>query len=373
MLKIESIQKEIAVNQEDLQELQLNNYVMDFGVYVPVYNFDGLEKYQKEIDRIYLQQKELTKEGKAAKCDHEWRIEGSREKGRRATEQELKLMMQAFNAEFDALMTKVRFDNFEIVVKKVDKLFETINKLGKEKGNYITKEFLSLKFQEMNVLHEFEERKRQEREEQRAIREQMKEEERALRELEKAQIDAERETERYAKALEKAQAEAEKATGEKQTKMQLEIERLQQLLAEATIQRERAKSQAELTRSGYVYIISNIGSFGQDVYKIGMTRRLDPMDRVIELGDASVPFPFDVHAMIFTHDAPGLENTLHKAFYHRRLNLINLRKEFFAVQLSEIVEIAVKHKADVHFTMVAEAADWRKSQQEKRDVVSNKT
>ena len=219
-----------------------------------------------------------------------------------------------------------------------------------------------MKLEELHLVHEFQERKQAEVEEQRAIREQMREEERARRELERAQIEAERDADRYGKALEKARSEAEKATGEKQSKLMLEIERLQTMLAEATAQRERAKSQAELTRSGYVYIISNLGAFGENVYKIGMTRRLDPMDRVVELSDASVPFPFDVHALIYSDDAPGLENALHRAFHARRVNLVNLKKEFFKTSLEEIAEIAGQHKADVHFTLAAEAADWRKSE-----------
>jgi Meiotically up-regulated gene 113 len=140
-----------------------------------------------------------------------------------------------------------------------------------------------------------------------------------------------------------------------------EIERLGKLLTEANAKRERAVSQAQLTRSGYVYVISNIGSFGEDVYKIGTTRRLDPQDRVDELGDASVPFPFDVHAMIFTQDAPGLEHALHRAFEDRRVNLVNPRKEFFCVFLEEVDEVARKHQAQVSFTLAAEASQYQQS------------
>jgi multidrug efflux pump subunit AcrA (membrane-fusion protein) len=256
----------------------------------------------------------------------------------------------------------VRFDNVLKVEDLIRKAFERINKLGKEKHAYITDAYLDLKLKEVRLAYEFQERKQQEVEEQRAIREQMREEERARRELERAQLEAEREAERYAKALEKAQAEAERTTGAKYEKMLLEIEQLKARLAEATANQERAKSQAELTRSGYVYVISNLGSFGENVYKIGMTRRLDPMDRVVELSDASVPFPFDVHAMIYSEDAPGLENALHRTFHYRRLNLVNLKKEFFRVTLDEITVIAKQHRADVHFTLAAEAAEWRKSE-----------
>ena len=115
-------------------------------------------------------------------------------------------------------------------------------------------------------------------------------------------------------------------------------------------------------KAGYVYIISNIGAFGENVYKIGMNRRLDPMERIDELGDASVPFKFDVHAMIFSEDAPALENQLHKAFESKKLNKINSRKEFFNVSLSEIKKV-VRQNFDktVEWTDIAEAEQYRQS------------
>ena len=123
---------------------------------------------------------------------------------------------------------------------------------------------------------------------------------------------------------------------------------------------------------GHVYVISNIGSFGENVYKIGMTRRLDPMDRVRELGDASVPFPFDVHAIIFCEDAPTLENKLHKAFEHQRTNLMNSRKEFFNVTLDEIEEVVHENDATIEFTKVAEARDYKETQAIKSKIAPQK-
>jgi regulator of protease activity HflC (stomatin/prohibitin superfamily) len=358
----DDLECQVSKLKADVESLNLNEYAKEFGIYQPTYNFDGVEKYKLELDRLYEREKQMLKDGNAARCDTEWAVEGSAAKGRRMIEQQLKLMLMAFNGEADSLIAKVRFDNVLKVEDSIRKAFERINKLGKEKHAYITDAYLDLKLKEVRLAYEFQERKQQEVEEQRAIREQMREEERARRELERAQLEAEREAERYAKALEKAQAEAERTTGAKYEKMLLEIEQLKARLAEATANRERAKSQAELTRSGYVYVISNLGSFGENVYKIGMTRRLDPMDRVVELSDASVPFPFDVHAMIYSEDAPGLENALHRTFHYRRLNLVNLKKEFFRVTLDEITVIAKQHRADVHFTLAAEAAEWRKSE-----------
>ena len=139
------------------------------------------------------------------------------------------------------------------------------------------------------------------------------------------------------------------------------IEQLKQDLEEAHSKNERAKSMAQQTKSGHVYVISNIGSFGENVYKIGMTRRLEPLDRVRELGDASVPFIFDVHAMIYSKDAPALENTLHKVFDTKRVNLVNTRKEFFNVNLEEVEKEAKKISKEVEFIKTIEAKDYKES------------
>ena len=130
---------------------------------------------------------------------------------------------------------------------------------------------------------------------------------------------------------------------------------------EARKQKERAISRAQLTKSGYVYVISNVGSFGEQVYKVGMTRRLEPMDRIYELGDASVPFPFDVHAMIYSENAPELESALHGFLSERRVNMVNPRKEFFQVSLNEIENFARDKSLKIEFTKLAEAKEYRET------------
>ena len=145
-------------------------------------------------------------------------------------------------------------------------------------------------------------------------------------------------------------------------RLHAKITELEARIAEAQRNKERAKSMAEQTRRGHVYIISNIGSFGNNIYKIGMTRRLDPMDRIRELGNASVPFPFDVHAIIFSEDAPSLERELHRAFEQKRVNKINPRKEFFNVTLQEIEKLVRKNGSNIEFIKTAEAKDYRETE-----------
>ena len=134
-------------------------------------------------------------------------------------------------------------------------------------------------------------------------------------------------------------------------------------LAEIERAIEGVAQRAANARAGYVYVISNIGSFGDEVVKIGLTRRLDPLDRVRELGDASVPFGFDVHAIVFSDDAVSLETALHHRFAERRVNLVNLRREFFRVTARQVKEALVEFQGNLlSFMDVPEALEWRQSQ-----------
>ena len=218
-------------------------------------------------------------------------------------------------------------------------------------------EYVKLKYQECRLQYQFALKKKDEQDEQRAIREQMREEERARREYEKAIEEASREEVTYERMLEKARKALETARVEEKQAAELRIRQLEEELAEAKAKAQRAISMAQQTKKGYVYVISNVGSFGENVYKIGLTRRLDPRERVRELGDASVPFSFDIHALIASENAPALETALHKAFARQRVNAVNLRKEFFRVSLDDIrkkAEELTGRKSDFVMTILAE-------------------
>ena len=213
--------------------------------------------------------------------------------------------------------------------------------------------------------------KLQEREEQRRIKEQIREEEKARREYEKAMRDAAKEEDTIRKAMEKAQQAIAKASEEQKAKYEAQLADLEQKLVEAEAKNQRALSMAQQTKSGHVYIISNIGSFGENVYKIGMTRRLEPLDRVRELGDASVPFPFDVHAMIYCEDAPKLETELHRFFVQNQVNKVNPRKEFFRIPISDIKKEVEKREVEVKWTMTALASEYKETLAIERSMENN--
>lgn len=193
-----------------------------------------------------------------------------------------------------------------------------------------------------------------EREEQARIKAQIREEQKLEREIERETKQLEREREAIGAALERAIAEAKDQYSD-------EVERLKARLAEAEEKTQRAISRAQMTKAGHVYVISNIGSFGEGVFKIGMTRRLEPEDRVRELSSASVPFPYDVHMMISSDNAPELENTLHKALHAERVNKVNPRKEFFQTSIDDIKSIVEDTHGEIVHVADAEALEYRQS------------
>lgn len=306
----------------------------------------------------------MAKNGDASKCDY---VEANR---KRIAEN---FVLDAFNGKVDTILSMIKKDNFGILEQKIRDAYSLVNHLGLAfRSARITKVYLDARIEELRWAIVVNELKLKEKEEQRRIKEQIREEERARREYERAMKEAAKEEETIRKAMEKAQQAIEKASAEQKAKFELQLAELQTRLAEAEAKNQRALSMAQQTKSGHVYIISNIGSFGEDVFKIGMTRRLEPLDRVKELGDASVPFPFDVHAMIYSEDAPGLETALHKFFVQNQVNKVNPRKEFFRVPISEIRAEVEKRGLEVKWTMAAQALEYKESLAIEKSLINDK-
>ncbi|MGQ2983234.1 DUF4041 domain-containing protein [Flavobacterium sp.] len=331
----------------------------EYGIYQPIYDFDKSDQYRDKQNQIREAQKEMINEGTAATCSKNWTIDGSEAKGKASTTRLVKLVLRAFNGESDALIAKVKWNNVNQLRDRILKSYEAINKLGEGNAVAINRTYYTLKIQELKLEYEYQAKKQREKEAMKAIQDELREEEKAKRDFERAQKQAEKEEGIYQRALEKIQREMGVADLETQARLKEQIAVLEAELEEARLRKERALSMAQQTKRGHVYIISNIGSFGENVYKIGMTRRLEPLDRVRELGDASVPFLFDVHAMIYSDEARTLENELHKAFEHRKVNMLNQKREFFKVTLEEIEEQIKILGFKAEFTALAEAMEYR--------------
>ena len=295
----------------------------------------------------------MIRTGAAAKCDY---VEDYRKKIAIA------FVIDAFNGKVDSILSKIKKDNYGTLEQKIKDAYQLVNYNGRAFRNaMITPEYLAARLEELKWGVRTQELKAQAQEEQRRLREQMREEERARREYERAMKDAAKEEEMLRKAMEKAQKQIESATEANRAEYEAKLDELKQKLAEAEERGQRALSMAQQTKHGNVYVISNVGSFGENIYKVGMTRRLDPLDRVRELGDASVPFPFDVHAIIESDDAPGLENTLHKALSLMQVNKVNPRKEFFRISIADIKNMVENMGLNTTWTMDAAAAEYRET------------
>ena len=316
------------------------------------------EEIKNEISLLKMKQNEFIKSGEAVKCS----LAKYGQQSKKAMNDNIKQLLRCFNAETTSILSNLTVKNVDPSRNKIQKSFEILNKIFAVDMVSINEEYLKMKFEELSLLYNYQLKKEQEKEEQKAIREQMLEEEKVRREIEREKAKIEKEENQFRGEITKLMGYLQKASDVEKQLYVDKIKELEDKLKLLEKDKENVLQREQNTRAGYVYVISNIGSFGEDVYKIGMTRRLEPMDRVKELGDASVPFEFDVHAMIFSEDAPALESILHQTFKKYQVNKVNDRKEFFKVPLDEVEEVVKNnHNATVIFTKVAEAHQYRES------------
>lgn len=359
---ISELDSAIRERQSHIVQLDEQLYFEEFGLYKPTFDFVNSEQYKQRLTQIREKEKALIKNERAVTGFSNWQVNGNASQGKKMVKDTQKLLLRAFNNECDDAIEKVKYNNYELSVKRINKSCDTISKLGKIMGISITNEYRNLKLTELTLAFEYRQMKQKEKEEQKELKAQMREEAKLQKEIEAERKKLEKEETHYANALAKINLQLSKEPDnadllEKQAELQNHIEETHKAIKDVDY-REANK------RAGYVYVISNIGAFGENVYKIGMTRRLDPTERVDELGDASVPFNFDIHAMIFSDDAPKLEAALHKAFEDKKLNMVNTRREFFRVSLDEIKEIvAQNYDKTAEFIDYPDAEQYRISQQ----------
>lgn len=360
--KVEALKASYASKRQTMKKLEQQVAVYDerlsfaeLGVYEPHFDFGDSEIYKEQIKDARAEQKAMVSQKTAAICPTDWTVDGSQSKGQAMINRQMRLTMRAFNNECEAAISNTRWNNVVAMEKRILNAAKQINAANASMNLTINERYVSLKLNELHLTHEYREQLKIEKDE-RAERARMEREEKKL--LAEAAA-AEKEEKKYQDLLDKARQEAGVDEGK--------IAELEAALAEAHAKAERAKAMAEMTKSGYVYIISNIGSFGEEVVKIGLTRRLDPDDRVKELGDASVPFSFDTHAMIYSDEAPALENALHKEFSDRRINSSNMRKEFFRVSLEEVEDAVERLAPDASFFKDREAQEWHETLARRRE------
>ena len=364
--EVQSLDSEITQKNAEIVQLDDEILFQSFGLYTPKYDFCNSDQYKDRLDYIRNKQKELIKNDYAVTGATNWAVNGDSKKGQKMINDMKKLLLRTFNGECDDLIAKVKYNNFDSCIKRIETSCNAISKLGKVMSVAITEQYENLKIDELTLAFEYAQKKQEEKEEQKALRAQMREEAKLQKEIEEERKKLEKEQTHYLNAL--AKLNVQLSNDPENQDLLLKKQELESKADEIDKSIKDVDYREANKRAGYVYVISNIGAFGENVYKIGMTRRLDPMERVDELGDASVPFDFDVHAMIFTDDAPTLEAALHKAFEDKKVNMVNHRREFFNVTLDEIKAVVkANYDKTVEFIDVPNAEQYRVSMKMKQE------
>lgn len=351
--KLSNLQKQQMAITSELSDLESE-------VLIAHYNFsdyDGLasEECKNKIALIKQQEKDFLKSGDALYITSDGK--------KKEINDNCKQILRCFNAECDNILFNLSVKNIDSMRNKIAKSFESLNKIFSVDGIAMNSKLLEMKLDELNLSYTFELKREQEKEQQKAIKEQMIEEEKIRREIERKKQKIEKDETQFNNEITKLISYMQKTQSDIEKQLYVDkIKELESKLSELEKEKENVLEREANALAGFVYVISNIGSFGDDVYKIGMTRRLEPMDRIKELSSASVPFEFDVHAMIFSDNAPELENTLHQHFEKQSVNRVNLRKEFFHVSLDEI-ETFVKNNFNntVEFIRIPAASEYRQT------------
>lgn len=361
--QLDGLIREISNKRKELIDVEDEIEIQECAIYEPRYDFATSLQYKEELDEVRQYQKDMIKDKSAVIYSENWTVDGSLAKGKKMTNGNIKVILRCFNSECEAAINKIKYNNIHTIEKRIQTSFNILNQAFKTAKVAITDDYLDLKFDELYLGYEFEKKKAKEKE---ALREQ-------------------REKEREEKALQKEVENKKKKINKEITHLQKLVEELNLRLAETKDENEKNDILAQLTAAnqnikdytdeekeldyrlenlgaGYVYIISNIGAFGKDIFKIGVTRRLDPLERINELSSASVPFKFDVHALIFSYNAYQLETELHNKFSKNRVNKVNNRKEFFKVSIDDLEKELMNYKdLTIEFTKTPDAEEYNES------------
>jgi hypothetical protein len=329
--------------------------LQEAGIYQYHHPLSDAVGYRSELDMIEASIKDMVKkEGGAVLASTTWHVNNSLAQGRVMIRDFSKLMLRAFNAEADNLVRGLKPYKIQAAVERLEKVAQTIERLGKTMDIRIAPPYVQLRVRELRLTADFLQKQAEEKETERAEREKLREERKVQQELERERARLMKERQHFANALNALVAGGnEDAAG-----------RIREQLADV----DRALTEVDYReaniRAGYVYVISNIGSFGESMVKVGMTRRLDPLDRIRELSDASVPFNFDVHALFFSKDAVGIETAMHSRLQSQRVNLVNRRREFFRATAAEAKDHLSQLAGELlEFQDIADALEYRQSQQ----------
>lgn len=354
--------EELAHLNEEIAVANDNLNLQEFGFFERQYNFSDSTKYKDKLDILRMEQKSMTKNGTAGRIVSPMLLDNSKSKGRAMQNQLIKAALRGFNGEADALLVKVSVVNIDNKIKALKKAFEQLNKMYSRNLIEITYQYLELKIEELRLAAEYELKKQEEKELLREQREKEREDKKLQAEIKAKRKQLEKERDHFKKMVAKVTELLKEAKDDEVEELRRQLTEYQDKLSELDEIEEDIDYREGHATAGYVYVISNVGSFGEDVYKIGVTRRLEPLERIRELSSASVPFQFDVHALIFSEEAFALETELHNELANYKVNKVNGRKEYFKVSFDKIKGILAAHKElTVELNEMPEAFEYRQT------------
>jgi len=360
---IQKMDREMDDKRDQIITIDEELMLESFALYNPQFSFQKSDEYKQRLDAIRDDQKKMIKSGLAATGNQNWTVNGSQSEGKKMVNDMIKLVLRSFNNECDYCVDNVKFNNIETYEKRINASFDALNNLGRIMKVTLSYEYKKSKFDELHLAFEYQQKKQEEKEELRRLKEEMREQEKLEREIKTARERIAKEKKHFSIAIEDIKKRVAVATSdEEKSELNLKLNELQKQNSNLEQEEKQIDYREQNAKAGYIYVISNLGAFGENVFKIGMTRRLEPYDRIYELGDASVPFPFDVHALIFSENAPELEAKIQNNFHKGRLNKINNRKEFFKADISEIEKIIkLNYNKVVDFEKHHAAEQYRES------------
>jgi len=351
--KLASVSEELRFAESRLVETNEIQMLQEMGLYQFKHRLEDAVAYKSALSQLRDNYKVLVKNDAAVTSNVTWTIGNDAKAGAKMAKDVSKLMLRAYNAEAENIVRTLRPYSLESAKDRLTKSKETIAKLGAILQIQISDDYHAQRLYELELTADFLVKQEEEKERIREERERQREDEKAAREFAAEKARLEKEKSHYLAALAKLPEDA--SPGDR--------EELTQKLEELDRSIEGIEEREANIRAGYVYVISNRGAFGEHVVKVGLTRRLEPMDRVRELGDASVPFKFDVHAMIFSEDAVSLEAKLHQRLDDKRVNLVNQRREFFYATPHEVRTILEDLGGEflLEYNEFPEAMEWYES------------
>ncbi len=359
------LNRQLAELRHNVVLTQEAEILQEVGIYEYRHPLADSIAYKAELSKLKDKIKTLAKqEGGAIRGATQWQVNGSSAQGRKMVRDFSKLMLRAYNAEADNLVRGMKPYKLDSAVDRLNKVVNTIQNLGKTMSIEVTLEYHRLRIRELELAADHQEMLAREKEKEREEREKLREQRKVEQEIAREKERLAKERQHYRNAI---QTLLDKGDTEGAERMRAQLDEVERAISDVDYRAANA-------RAGYVYVISNVGAFGQRMIKVGMTRRLEPRDRIRELSDASVPFNFDVHALFFADDAVGIEAEMHRRLADQRVNKVNMRREFFYATPAEARDLLAELAGELlEFEEFPEAVEFHQSQNTRASIGISET